>query len=265
MRILMITCEWPTEAQRHLAPFVVRQVEFLRKAGVEVDVFAFRGAKNPLNYVNAWFQVRQRMRSGLYDVVHAQWGQSALVAMPTRLPLVITDRGGEGPTVIGRLLRVIASLAARYADELVVVSSHLRQHLPNRQSHVIPSGLDFGRLPLIPPIEARRQLGLPLSKLLVLFVGNPDDARKRYGLARDVMSRLPSTLNAELVVVWGLAHEQVIMHMNACDALLFVQVGRLTQCDKGVACLQPAFGVHGSGRRSGTGEKRRRLRRVRWR
>ena len=154
-------------------------------------------------------------------MVHAQWSQSALVAMPTRLPLVITDRGGEGPTLLGRLLRAIGSWVARYADELVVVSSHLRRYLPNRRSHVIPSGLDFARLPLMSPAEARSQLCLPLSKCLVLFVGNPDDARKRYGLAREVVSRLPSTLNAELVVVWGVPHEQVIMHMNAGDALLF--------------------------------------------
>src|SRR5579864_9409968 len=53
MRVLMITCEWPTDSQPHLVPFIVRQVEFLRKAGVEIEVFAFRGAKNPLNYLRA--------------------------------------------------------------------------------------------------------------------------------------------------------------------------------------------------------------------
>lgn len=221
MRVLMITCEWPDETRQHLAPFVVRQVEFLRRAGVDVDVFAFRGAKNPLNYAKAWLCVRRKMRSGAYDLVHAQWGQSGLVAMPTRLPLVVTDRGGEGHTVLGRILRAIGSWVARRADEIVVVSPHLRQYLPQRPSEVIPSGLDFERLRLVSVAEARAALRLPPSKPLVLFVGDPEDERKRHWLAREVFARLPSRLDAELLVVWGVPHERVIMYMNACDALLF--------------------------------------------
>ena len=221
MRVLMITCEWPDETRQHLAPFVVRQVEFLRKAGVDVDVFAFRGAKNPMNYAKAWLCVRRKIRSGMYDLVHAQWGQSGLIAIPTRLPLVVTDRGGEGDTVLGRILRAIGSWVAHRADELVVVSSHLRRYLPDRPCEVIPSGLDFARLRLVSVAEARRTLDLPASKPLVLFVGNPDDGRKRYRLAREVFARLPARLDAELLVVWGVPHERVITYMNACDALLF--------------------------------------------
>ena len=34
LRVLMITCEWPTTTKiPHAVPFIVRQVEFLRKAG----------------------------------------------------------------------------------------------------------------------------------------------------------------------------------------------------------------------------------------
>ena len=56
MRVLMITCEWPTPELPHAVPFVVRQVDFLRKAGVDIDVFSFRGARNPLNYLKAWYR-----------------------------------------------------------------------------------------------------------------------------------------------------------------------------------------------------------------
>src|SRR5215831_21245341 len=101
MRVLMITCEWPFPARPHNAPFIVRQVEFLRKAGVDIDVFAFRGAKNPANYFRAWCQVHKKLRQHTYDVEHAQWGHSATTALPTRLPLVVTFRGGEGEGLVG--------------------------------------------------------------------------------------------------------------------------------------------------------------------
>ena len=41
LRILTITSEWIDTG--HGAPFIARQVEFLRRAGIDVEVFAFRG------------------------------------------------------------------------------------------------------------------------------------------------------------------------------------------------------------------------------
>jgi glycosyltransferase involved in cell wall biosynthesis len=250
MRVLMITSEWPSASNPHHVPFIVRQVEFLRKAGVDVDVFAFRGAKKPLRYLQAWFGVHRRIREGSYDVLHAQWGQSAIPALPTRLPLVVTFRGGEGEGIVGPsgnyialgyVLRAICLFVARRATELVVVSPHMQQFLPHRRFHVIPSGLDFSKLPLIPQAEARRQLGLPMAKPLVLFVGDPNEARKRYDLARQIVSRLDDELPAELVLAWNVPHNIIPVYMNACDAFLFTSMyeGSPNVIKEALACNLP--------------------------
>jgi teichuronic acid biosynthesis glycosyltransferase TuaC len=250
MRVLMITCEWPNEKQPFGAPFIVRQVEFLRNAGVDIDVFFFRGAQSPVNYSRAWLQVRRKLRRGPYDLVHAQWAQSALLALPTALPLVVTFRGGEsegivGPdgtyTMRGRILQLVGSIIARRADELMIVSSHYRKFLPSREFHVVPSGLNFARLPLMPQAEARRQLKLPSEKRLVLFVGDPDEARKRLAHARDIVSRLPRDLDAELVVAWNVPHDRIPIYMNACDALLFTSMyeGSPNVVKESLACNLP--------------------------
>jgi len=250
MRVLMITCEWPTDDYPNSVPFIVRQVTFLRKAGVDLDVFAFRGARNPLNYLKACVRVHRKLRCGAYDLVHAQWGQSAVVALPTLLPLVVTFRGGEGEGLVGDdgnyialgyVLRAIGFCMARRADELVLVSSHMQKYIPDRPFHVVPSGLDFSALPLMPQEEARRQLGLPLSKPLVLFVGDPGEARKRYGLAREIVSSLPDTLDAQLVVAWGVPHDRVPVYMNACDVLLFTSMyeGSPNVIKEALACNLP--------------------------
>jgi len=176
------------------------------------------------------------------------------MALPTRLPLVVTFRGGEGEGIVGDdgrytfsgwVLRMVSSFVARRADELVIVSSHMRRYLPPRRVHVIPSGLDFSRLPLVPQQEARRQLHLSSTKRLVLFVGNPAEARKRYALAREVVSRLDETLDAELVVAWQVSHELIPIYMNACDVLLFVSMyeGSPNVIKEALACNLPIVSV----------------------
>lgn len=93
IRVLTITSEWPTPAHPDAVPFIVRQVEFVRRAGIEVDVFAFHGGRKPSNYFRAWRRLRPLLRDGRYDLIHAQFGQSGLLPWPKRHPLVVTFRG----------------------------------------------------------------------------------------------------------------------------------------------------------------------------
>src|SRR5258707_13578268 len=53
--VLMITTDWPDHASwGGTATFISRQVGFLRAAGVDLDVFRFRGVGNPPRYSTAW-------------------------------------------------------------------------------------------------------------------------------------------------------------------------------------------------------------------
>src|SRR5437762_12242256 len=171
IRVLMITSDWPDHASwGGTATFIRRQVDFLRAAGVDVDVFRFRGGGKPIRYAAAWLDVQRRLRRERYDLVHAQFGQSGLLALPKRLPLVVTYRGDdlEGVrsnttghlTALGRLLPVLCRAEARRADANIHVSAHLKPFLHRQaQSHEIPSGIDLQRFRPIPQTAAHRKSG----------------------------------------------------------------------------------------------------------
>ena len=114
LSVLMLTSEWPRAAD-HTAHFVQRQVRYLEAAGVRVEVFPFRGAKSPMRYASAWLRARRRLARRDFDLVHAQFGQSALLAIPKHLPLVITFRGDDllgGIGSDGRRARAAGSCSA---------------------------------------------------------------------------------------------------------------------------------------------------------
>ena len=256
LKVLMVTTNWPAPGGPRTSHFIKRQADFLQAAGVDVEVFHFQAQKNVVRYVKAWLAVRRKLRSNRYDLIHAQFGQSGLMALPKRTPYVVTLRGSDilgtvsdrsgKYTAAGRINQRISQTVAARADAVILVSDHMRANLPGVKScNIIPSGIDFDLFRLMPRDEARRRLGLPPDERLVLFVGNPQQARKRYPLAKAAIDVLNQRLPVKLVVGWGVPHTDIPVYMAACDALVFtsMQEGSPNVVKEALACNLPVVSV----------------------
>jgi len=255
VRVLMLTKDWPSPGQPWRAPFVFQQYKFLAAAGADVDFFTFPGQKNPANYLRAWVDVRKRLRSRKYDVIHAQFGQSGMLALPKTRPLVVTFRGSDLEGIVGadgrftaagRLLRGISRTVARAADAVCLVSESMSRHLPaGVRYEIVPSGLDLELFKPGDRAAARRELGLPADGRLILFGGNPAVARKRHGLASAAVALLAARVPATLVAAGQVAHDRMPLWMNACDALLLTSVheGSPNVVKEALACNVPVVSV----------------------
>jgi hypothetical protein len=118
---------------------VRRQAEALQGAGMSVEIFGFRG-RGLYNYAAAWTRLRPRLHIERYDLVHAQGASDVLLALPKRVPLVVT----VGMQDLTRLVRqLFAMLLASRADAVIVGSAEVRGWIRTRAPvYVIPPDLD---------------------------------------------------------------------------------------------------------------------------
>jgi glycosyltransferase involved in cell wall biosynthesis len=230
LRILYLTSQWPTPEQPSNAPFVRREVRWLREAGLVVDVLVYDGGWSPHRYLRAVQTMRQMLRQRHYDVIHVRFGQCGLVGRAQwQAPVVIMYGGSdvEGtPNFRGvsgyknLVLRMVSRVLSLLVDEVIVVSENLGRQLPRRDYHLIPSGLNLDLFKPMDKAEARARLGLPAERKLALFAGNPANRRKRYDLAVEVCERAGHAVDVELVVLTGKEDTEVPLYMSACDVLL---------------------------------------------
>jgi teichuronic acid biosynthesis glycosyltransferase TuaC len=255
LRVLVITSEWPNDKNPNRGVFIARQVDFLRRSGVETEVFAFQGAKSFKNYLLAYRQLRSLVRTRRYDILHAQFGQSgALAALLMRPPLVVTFRGSDVHGIYGSrgrytasslFLRAMSRFAAVRADETVVVSKSLIPLLPSRYYHVLPSGIDLDLFKPSSKEDARTQLGLPQSGKLVLFGGGKTTPVKRYKLASETVAIVEKNMPVEMVILNQVPHQKMPLYMNACDVLLLTSAheGSPNVVKEALACNLPVVSV----------------------
>ena len=218
-----------------ISPFIEVQGEALMGLGVDVTFYRVVG-RGPFGYLRNYFPLRRQIRRGRFDLVHAHYsfcGLLALLAVPRRLPVVLsflgTDLygtlGAEGQqTLAGRLHRIHARLLAPSMAAVIVKAPFMLQRLPKRvrpHARVIPNGVNLDVFKPMDRQECRQRLGLHPSAPVLLFLGDPADPRKGYGVASAALEIVRRTRpDAELLTPYPVPHNHVPSYLNAADVLL---------------------------------------------
>lgn len=255
LRVLIVTSEWPSPEHPNQVPFLVQQVRLLTNSGIEMSVFSFRGGRSLISYLKARSELRRQFDLSSFDLIHVHFGQSALLVFPTRIPTIVTFWGSDVHGVVNRqghysrisvVLRAISRWAARHANEIVVVSSRMRELLgsPKHVNH-IPHGVDIELFKPISRHKARKALGLDDKDIYVLFAANENLPVKRYSLAKEVVEQVNGKLACKLLTVTNATHEEMPLWMNAADCLLLTSKheGSPTTVKEALACGLPVVSV----------------------
>jgi len=241
MNILAVTNMFPTAEEPDFGCFVKAQLDSLRKKGISLDLIFANGRRSKLNYLKGAWQVFFKSLLRRYDLVHAHYGLSGLMARcQLRAPVVVSFCGTD---VMDPLQGKISRLVSRLVDLSIVKSERLRQALDRGDARIIPNGVDLSLFQPMSPAQARKELALSESGQYVLFVGNPANRPKRFDIAQEVLLAARSRLNrsVELVTLFGHPQREVPLFMNACDVLLVTSEweGSPNMVKEAMACNMP--------------------------
>ena len=236
--VLVVTSGWPRpEAPSHCV-FIRRQMDSLADRGVRYETLLIHGYRSPAAYAVAALRLALlNLRPRRYVLVHAHGGEAALVAcLYRRAPCLVSYLGGDllgnsyrPDSVVplgGRIRRWIIRRGAYFAGATITKSAEMEQVLPRRvqpRNRVIPNGVDTRLFHPHGRAAARRRLRWAPDEKIALFVGDPSELRKRYGLATRAVDAAQSALGKlRLVVAHQIDPELIPVYMSAADCLLLL-------------------------------------------
>jgi glycosyltransferase involved in cell wall biosynthesis len=234
---------YPTETDPSAGCFVRDLVEDVRALGVDVEVLAFDGRQRKQAYAQAGLELRRALRWGRFDLVHAHYGLTGVLAIgQRRVPAVVTFHGSD--THIP--WQAACSWFVARLGTPVFVSRDGARRLGCPSADVIPAGVDLELFQSRPKDEARASLGWPERGRYVLLPGARGNPDKGVGLF-DAVVREASKRVVDLMPVSleGFSREQVAQVMNAVDVTLMTSEfeGSPVSIKESLACMTPVVSV----------------------
>ena len=238
MRVLVVA----SFNKSRFAPFIVEQVEALKKQGCTIDFFGLQG-KGLLGYLKNLPLLKQKINEFCPDVIHAHYGLSGLFAnLQRRVPIVTTYHGSD---INEKKVLRFSKVAMRLSAWNVFVSRKILEIAsPKKKYKLLPCGIDLSDLQLTKKGEARRKMNLQANEKYILFAGAFDVEVKNAPLAKDAVALLQDD-QTKLLELKGYTREEVTLLMCAADAFLLTSFmeGSPQVIKEALACGCPVVSV----------------------
>jgi glycosyltransferase involved in cell wall biosynthesis len=217
---------------------VKNQGESLKREGIDIEYFIIKPGLS--GYLKAIPEIRVTFKKGNFDLVHAHYSLSAFTASVAGFfPLVVSLMGSDA--YVSGFLRLITRFFYKLRWKTTIVKTPgMKEILKMKHAMVIPNGVDIERFKPYSQESARKYLGYPMDKKLIVFISVPNRKEKNLNLASQAVKELNDD-NVELMHVHDVSNSEVPYYLNAADALLLTSKweGSVNVVKEAMACNCP--------------------------
>ncbi len=221
MKILHITCNYPTETYPIFGIFVKEQVESLQKIGVECDVFFSNGKENGgMNAHRASIkQVRKLLHENKYDVIHCHHSISALILLLSggafRNKCVVSYQNDPSREFGGMWLFGILYM---FFNRIVIKNT--TPLLKKKKVVYLPNGTNAEFFKPMDKNACKEKLGWDKNLHYILYMDSNKGTRtqKRHDRYVETLNIVKKTISTIVSIeLSNTPREQIPTYMNACD------------------------------------------------
>lgn len=221
MKILHITCNYPTVEHPVFGIFVKEQIESLQSIGVDCDIYFSNGKEEGGMKAHraSIDKVRKMLKKSHYDVIHCHHSISALILLlaggafhnncvvsyqndPTR------EFGGS------KLFSILYPFFNR------IIIKNTSPYLQKKKVVYLPNGTNASFFKPLGKVDCRKELGWDLNRRYILYMDSNAGTRtqKRYDRYQEVLAILRKDYdNIESIELTNTPREKIPVYMNACD------------------------------------------------
>jgi len=218
-----------------ISSLIINQGNSLGKTGIHIDFYGIKG-KGMTGYMKNIIPLRKVLKSQNYDIIHAHYGISGMVALLARKKekVIISFMGSDVIKLKQHRLKyklansaevLLNRFLSRYFYDFVIVKSKemfdALPHLKNKE--IIPNGVDLALFFPIPKDKARSALNLDPVRKIVLFASDSNRPEKNYLLAEKAV-RMINDHDIQMIELKNIELQQVRYYYCASDLLLLTSL-----------------------------------------
>ncbi|MCH4821978.1 glycosyltransferase [Gramella lutea] len=224
-----------------ISPITFNQGVSLKKEGSIVEYFLIKG-KGVSGYIASIRKLRKHLKNNNYDIVHAHYSLSGMVAaLAGAKPLIVSLMGSDVKTK-GNSKKGIYLFARFFWDSVIVKSHDMKESLDfkNIPISIIPNGVDFDRFKVYDRKICLEKTKWDNTKSHILFAADPARPEKNFSLAKESYGLLENG-SLEMHYLNDISNEEVPFYLNSADVVLLTSLweGSPNVIKEAMACCRP--------------------------
>ena len=242
--VLVVTNMYPSRDNPTVGIFVKETLDDLWTLGVDVETLCITGKRAPFKYAIGVFRLWRRLLGKRYDLIHAYYVYSGIVArMQLSCPVVVTLCGSD---VNLSSQRPFSKWLSRRVTKTIVQTQKMKELLGDSNAIILPFGVNLSLFAPVSQATARSRLGLSGDARFALFPYDPSRKGKRYDLFAAAVARAKGKEpRLESLVLGKLKRELVPLNMSAADVMVLTSEteGSPNAIKEALACGLPIVSV----------------------